>query len=136
MNSTKKVIFNKYRFSKWSNNTKYERTIRQKNKESDNSKNNNIVEHALQENQDRELVTESQINSDINNYNNIKPEFDRLVPDGFIKQNNKREGQNEKLLSRGMMIQKNINPFLDTSHYVKHLDAEENFLRPKDSNFT
>ena len=123
MSSTKQVEFNKYTFTKWSNNTSYERTERKEKREKERNTDNNIVEQALQE------------NLALNDYNNIQTEFDRLVPDGFSKQNNKREGQNEKLLNRGMMIQKSINPFLNTSNYLEHLDAEENFLRPKDSNF-
>jgi hypothetical protein len=118
MNTDKIVKFNKYKFIKWSNNTKYEKSYI-KDRDNINNEKNNVVEQALTE------------NLALNN----KTEFDRLIPEGFTKQSNKREGQNEKLLSRGMMIQKNINPFLDTSHYLKHLDEEQNYLRPKDSNF-
>jgi hypothetical protein len=110
-------------FLKWTNNTIPDRTIRTKDNKLNNDNDNDIIEHVLKENLD-------------NNFNDKQIDFDRLVPEGFIKQNTKRDGQNEKLLSRGMMIQKNINPFLDTSKYINHLDAEENFLRPKDSNFT
>jgi hypothetical protein len=54
---------------------------------------------------------------------------------GFVKKNNKRDGQNEKLSSRHMMIQKGVRPFIDPNDYVKHLETENDFLRPKDSNY-
>jgi hypothetical protein len=54
---------------------------------------------------------------------------------GFVKKNNKREGQNEKLSSRHMMIQKGVSPFINPNDYVKHLETENDFLRPKDSNY-
>lgn len=54
--------------------------------------------------------------------------------DGFIHKLNKLGGQNEKLSNRHMIVQKGINPFVDTSNYIDHLDMETTFLRPKDSN--
>lgn len=57
------------------------------------------------------------------------------TPEGFIHKQNKLDGQNEKLSSRHMIVQKGINPFVNTSNYIDHLDMETSFLRPKDSNF-
>lgn len=54
---------------------------------------------------------------------------------GFVKKNNKRDGQNEKLNSRHMMIQKGVSPFINPNDYVKHLETENDFLRPIDSNY-
>ena len=57
------------------------------------------------------------------------------VEPGFIHKQNKLDGQNEKLSSRHMIVQKGINPFVDTSNYLDHLDMETSFLRPRDSNY-
>ena len=53
---------------------------------------------------------------------------------GFTRQSNKRDDQNAKLSERCLMIQKNVNPFLDASNYVNDLMLEDSVLRPKDSN--
>jgi len=54
--------------------------------------------------------------------------------DQFTRKSTKREEQNEKLSSRYMVVQKSVNPFIDSSNYVSDLDTEGTFLRPKDSN--
>lgn len=59
-----------------------------------------------------------------------------IIPQGFIRQNNRRDGQNEKLHDRGLNIQKSFNPFLTGGDYVEHLNTETEFLRPRDSNYT
>lgn len=53
----------------------------------------------------------------------------------FTQRSKHREEQNEKLSTRSMVIQKNINPFVTEGTYVEHLDAEDSFLRPRDSNY-
>lgn len=53
----------------------------------------------------------------------------------FKQRSKKREEQNEKLSSRHMIIQKSINPFVNNGNYIDHIDMEDSFLRPKDSNF-
>jgi hypothetical protein len=53
----------------------------------------------------------------------------------FRQRTKKREEQNEKLSSRHMIIQKSINPFVNNGNYIDHIDMEDSFLRPKDSNF-
>jgi hypothetical protein len=52
---------------------------------------------------------------------------------GFIKKESKTSGQNEKLSSRHMIVQKSCNPYIDGNNYIQHLDTEASFLRPKDS---
>lgn len=59
-----------------------------------------------------------------------------VIPQGFIRQNNRRDGQNEKLHDRGLNIQKSFNPFLTGGDYVQHLNTETEFLRPRDSNYS
>ena len=56
------------------------------------------------------------------------------IPSGYMMKETKRISQNEKLSTRHMMIQKGINPFVNTTNYVDHLDTETSFLRPQDSN--
>ena len=58
------------------------------------------------------------------------------IQKGFIHKENKLNGQNEKLSNRCMMVQKGINPYVNTKNYINHLDTETSFLRPKDSNFS
>lgn len=66
--------------------------------------------------------------------NNI-PNINTNMNDEIFKQKSKkREEQNLKLSSRHMIIQKNVNPFLNNNDYIKHIDMEDEFLRPKDSN--
>ena len=54
--------------------------------------------------------------------------------DHYTRTSTKREEQNDKLSSRQMVIQKNINPFMETANYIEDLKKEAEFLRPKDSN--
>jgi len=53
----------------------------------------------------------------------------------FTQRTKHREEQNEKLSNRHMVIQKNINPFVTNGNYIDHLNTEDEFLRPKDSNY-
>jgi len=47
---------------------------------------------------------------------------------------NKRQVCNERISSRYMIIQTNINPYLHNNNYLKDLSVQDAFLRPKDSN--
>ena len=114
MDNNKKLVF-----LKWSNGTE---NLQSKRNINNHNNDNNVINDALQENNNEQIH-----HIDLETMPNY-------VPDGFTKQSNKREGQNEQLSMRGFMIQKSINPFLDSSKYLQHLDAEDNFLRPRDSN--
>jgi hypothetical protein len=48
---------------------------------------------------------------------------------------NKREIANEKMNERHMISQISQNPFLAKNTYLEDLDIQENFLKPKNSNF-
>lgn len=52
----------------------------------------------------------------------------------YTRKSTKREEQNSKLSERTLMIQKSVNPFMDSKNYVDDLNKEDEFLRPKDSN--
>jgi hypothetical protein len=58
------------------------------------------------------------------------------TPEGFIHKQKKLDGQNEKLSNRYMIVQKGMNPFVDTNNYINHIDMETSFLRPINSNFS
>lgn len=52
----------------------------------------------------------------------------------YTRKSTKRDEQNSKLSERTLMIQKSVNPFMDSKNYVEDLNKEDEFLRPKDSN--
>jgi hypothetical protein len=49
---------------------------------------------------------------------------------------NKRDNLNNKLNDRYMLQQTKQNPYFHKSDYIKDLDVQESFLRPKSSNGT
>lgn len=51
-----------------------------------------------------------------------------------FKKDNLREKNNEKLFSRGHIIQRKVNPFMIDNDYKTDLDVQNRFLIPKDSN--
>ena len=51
-------------------------------------------------------------------------------PMAFIKETN-----NIKISEREPVIQSNLNPFLISDNYITHLETQDKFLRPQDSNY-
>ena len=51
-------------------------------------------------------------------------------PTAFI-----RETNNRKISEREPVIQSNLNPFLEPDSYISHLETQDKFLRPQDSNY-
>tara|TARA_Y100000996_G_C22421309_1_gene601566 strand:- start:243 stop:494 length:252 start_codon:yes stop_codon:yes gene_type:complete len=51
----------------------------------------------------------------------------------ILKHQNERDLHNEKLMSRYMVTQTNINPFLANNDYLKDLEVQDNFLTPQNS---
>ena len=45
-----------------------------------------------------------------------------------------KEESNQKLSTRGLMIQRSVNPFMINNDYNKDLEVQNEFLIPKDSN--
>jgi len=90
---------------KWSNGEQYEKSLKKSNDEQ-------VIDDCLND--------------------EIMHNFD--APNGFIHKENKLQGQNEKLSNRHMIMQKGINPYVNTENYIEHLNNETSFLRPKDSN--
>ena len=46
-----------------------------------------------------------------------------------------KETTNIKISEREPVIQSNLNPFLISNSYIDHLDTQDKFLRPQDSNY-
>ena len=53
---------------------------------------------------------------------------------GFTRQANKRDAFNEMLSHRDLHTQVGQNPFLAGEHYLQHLNVQENYLRPQNTN--
>ena len=60
-----------------------------------------------------------------------KAEISNFIDD---KGENKRTICNERISQRYPIIQTKINPYLATN-YIEDLSVQDNFLRPRDSNF-
>jgi hypothetical protein len=58
-----------------------------------------------------------------------------LVENQESKNFNKRDIANNKINERLMISQIGQNPFLSRNNYLEDLDIQENFLKPKNSNF-
>ena len=63
----------------------------------------------------------------------IKQDNTINTPD-FDTTKNKREECAERISNRRWIIQRNINPYVNQNSYIDDLDAQNEFLRPKDSN--
>lgn len=104
----------------WSKGKQYEKSLKGKDKQSNQE---NSIQSFDNRNINETVILEEQ---------NQKNDLNEL-PQGFIQKEKKLNGQNEKLSSRHMMIQKNINPFLERN-YLQDLNTEDEFLRPRNSN--
>ena len=51
----------------------------------------------------------------------------------ILKSSNERDLHNEKLISRYMVAQTNINPFMANNDYIKDLATHDEFLIPQNS---
>lgn len=58
-----------------------------------------------------------------------------LIPETGIMTNNKRELANDKMNERMLFSQTNKNPFFTDHKYLDDLEIQENFLKPKNSNY-
>ena len=112
---------NTFKFLKWSSGESYERTIRKTCYE-------NQVSTSVEE---RNNNSQKLVNIEKKTKMKKKVTFNNTE---FTRFSNKRNSQNEKLLQRDPIIQTNINPFIQRTSYVEHIDKEDEFLRPKDSN--
>lgn len=61
--------------------------------------------------------------------------YGNIAREGFIKKENKREDNNNKMLEREMIMQTNQNPFMTKNNYVDDLTIQDEFLKPKNSSY-
>lgn len=81
---------------------------------------------------DKEKYIESDSKTDYNTMKNL------LFDDGTescMRISNKREDANTKLNERCMIESINQNPFLPRNNYINDLQIQDEFLKPRNSNF-
>jgi hypothetical protein len=103
---------------KWSNGENYDRS-----KKSDKDKYINdtkLNEKKLDEN-------ECSIEEQVIEYHRHKQSGDKQY---------KREENSDRLKGRELSIQSSMNPFLGSQNYIEDIISQDEFLRPKNSNYT
>lgn len=108
------MSYSYYLISKWTKGEEVEKSIRKTNNEN---------------NQQIQSIDKGEMfdNNNINNSNNN-------TETGFTRQANKRDSFNEMLSHRDLHTQVGQNPFLAGEHYLQHLNVQENYLRPQNTN--
>ena len=106
-----KMSYSYYLTSKWSKGEEVEKSIRKSNNESSGL--TTAVESASAS---ASVSTSAESES------------------GFTRQANKRDAFNEMLSHRDLHTQVGQNPFLAGEHYLQHLNVQENYLRPQNTN--
>ena len=104
-----KMSYSYYLTSKWSKGEEVEKSIRKTNNESSG------------------LTTEA---ASVSGSVSASAESES----GFTRQANKRDAFNEMLSHRDLHTQVGQNPFLAGEHYLQHLNVQENYLRPQNTN--
>jgi hypothetical protein len=97
------------RFFKWSTGEKYEQSVK-----SDKEK---YVENLAEE------------------YNKMKTLLFDDGTESCMRVSNKREDANTKLSERSMIENISQNPFLSRNNYLNDLQVQDEFLKPKNSNY-
>lgn len=105
------MSYSYYLISKWTKGEEVEKSIR---------KTNNETKQEIQN------INKGEMFDNKNNNNNSET--------GFTRQTNKRDSFNEMLSHRDLHTQVGQNPFLAGEHYLEHLNVQENYLRPQNTN--
>ena len=58
-----------------------------------------------------------------------------MASHSIFKEENKREINSDRLSKRTLVTNRQINPYLIGNNYVDDISVQDNFLRPKNSNF-
>ena len=119
--SNEQIVDKQQQFTwKWSTGIPYKKSERiVQNNSSKNSENSNIIPH-INHFTETDLFINSIPNKNTLDYVDDTP--------------SKREEQNEKLSKRHLIMQKSVNPFIQSNNYTEDIHTEATLLRPKDSN--
>lgn len=83
--------------------------------------------------EDREKYATNDNNS--SDYNQMKSLLFENDTESCMRVSNKREDANTKLNERCMIESINQNPFLPRNNYINDLQIQDEFLKPRNSNF-
>ena len=114
---------------KWSYGEPYEKS-RVNQKKNLNNENNDIKNFAIGENNQKQLEREFDCSI-------VQPELlhENIAKESFQKKENKRDDNNNKMLERAMITQTSQNPFMSNNNYINDLTVQDEFLKPKNSNY-
>ena len=108
------MTYSYYLISKWTKGEQVERSIRVQNEP---------IQQELSK-----PIQQDQSQNTFDNTNTNTTDF------GYSRQPNKRDAFNEILSHRDLHTQVGQNPFLAGENYLQHLQIQENFLRPQNTN--
>ena len=117
---------------KWSYGEPYEKSSVKKENvfKYKNNQNSEIKNFAIGENNQKQLEREFACSIE-------HPQLlhENIAKDSFQKKENKREDSNNKMLERAMITQTSQNPFMSNNNYIDDLTVQDEFLKPKNSNY-
>lgn len=114
-------------FWTWSNGTKMERSSKQHQYQYQQEHNNHYLDTQYND------YNHNQTMNVYMNTDSQQQQQQHIIQDGYQQREKKRDNQNEKLSMRSLTIQKGMNPFINSTQYIQHLEQEEEFLRPRNS---
>jgi|688.fasta_scaffold690843_2 hypothetical protein len=91
-------------------------------------------EQSFQSDKEKYMVDENKEYS-IKEYNNMKQLLFDDGKESCMRISNKREDANTKLNERCMIESISQNPFLPRNNYINDLQIQDEFLKPRNSNF-
>ena len=80
----------------------------------------------------REII---EVKPEVNNNTTIQSLEVQMASHSIFKEENKREINSDRLSKRTLVTNRQINPYLIGNNYVDDISVQDNFLRPKNSNF-
>jgi len=90
-------------------------------------------EQSLKSDKEKYIITD--ISDNKADYNNMKQLLFDDGTESCMRISNKREDANTKLNERCMIESINQNPFLPRNNYINDLQVQDEFLKPRNSNF-
>ena len=96
-------------------------------------------EQSTKADREKYLANDANDNSNSNNnssdYNQMKSLLFEDGTESCMRVSNKREDANTKLNERSMIESINQNPFLPRNNYINDLQVQDEFLKPRNSNY-